>query len=329
MRTVCLKVDSASPDPGPIEQGAALLRNGGLVGFPTETVYGLGANALDPAAVARIFQAKGRPATNPVIVHVADADSARILVQEWPAAAARLAERFWPGPLTLVLPRSSRVPDIVTAGGPTVAVRVPAHPVALALVRAAGIPVAAPSANPSSRLSPTLADHVMRGLAGRIDLVLDGGPTPGGIESTVLDLASDPPAVLRPGPVSREEIEAVIGGLRREGAAGSAGALRSPGMLRRHYAPQARLVVAEDAVGEAQRLEAAGMRVAVLARSAAGSGWTGGVVRMPADASAYAARLYAALHELDEAGFDAVVVEAPPATAEWAAVRDRLARASA
>src|SRR5437660_12869477 len=178
-------------EPAAIAEAAAVLRRGGLVAFPTETVYGLGGNALDPAAVARIFAAKGRPATNPVIVHVADAAGVPLVAAAWPDPAARLAARFWPGPLTLVLPRRPEVPDVVTAAGPTVAVRVPAHPVARALLRAAGVPVAAPSANRSSELSPTTAEHVLRGLGGRIDLILDAGPCPGGIESTVLDLTSD------------------------------------------------------------------------------------------------------------------------------------------
>src|SRR5438270_2167933 len=183
MPTEVLPVSAEAPAADVIARAARVLRAGGLVAFPTETVYGLGANALDAVAVARIFAAKGRPANNPLIVHVAAIDAARDLTAAWPESAARLAERFWPGPLTLVLPRAGRVPDIVTASGPTVAVRVPAHPVALALLRAAALPIAAPSANRSTSLSPTTAEHVRRGLDGRIDLLLDAGPTAGGLES--------------------------------------------------------------------------------------------------------------------------------------------------
>src|SRR5579872_2410044 len=194
-----------------IDRAAELLRAGRLVAFPTETVYGLGAKALSAEAVARIFAAKGRPAYNPVIVHVSDAGAAQELVADWPDIADRLAAAFWPGPLTLVLPKSLLVPDEVTAGSQTVAVRVPSHAVALALLRAAGAPVAAPSANRSMLLSPTTAEHVLEGLDGRIDAVLDAGPAPGGIESTVIGLADSPPRLLRPGLISPAQIEAVIG----------------------------------------------------------------------------------------------------------------------
>ncbi len=199
MQTIVLHVRADSPDVESIDYATSVLRSGGLVAFPTETVYGLGANALDAAAVARIFAVKGRPANNPVIVHVAAVDDVAAVATEWPEVAAHLAARFWPGPLTLVLPRRSEVPDIVTAGGPTVAVRLPAHPVAQAVIRAAETPLAAPSANRSTHLSPTQAAHVLQELEGQIDLVLDAGPTPGGLESTVLDLTSTPPRLLRPG----------------------------------------------------------------------------------------------------------------------------------
>lgn len=185
-----------------IERAAEALRSGKLVAFPTETVYGLGASALDSAAVAKIFAAKGRPGNNPLIVHVESAEAARALAADWPAAAERLAEKFWPGPLTLVLPKRDCVPAITTAGAPTVALRSPAHPIARALLKAARLPVAAPSANRSQEVSPTLASHVLRSLGERVDVVLDGGPTTGGIESTVLDLCSQPPRLLRPGPIT-------------------------------------------------------------------------------------------------------------------------------
>src|SRR5690242_6187855 len=258
-----LRVDAAA-----LARAAAVLRGGGLVAFPTETVYGLGANALDPAAVARIFAAKGRPATNPLIVHVAEAAEAVRVAAAWPEAAARLAERFWPGPLTLVLPRRDTVPDAVTAGGPTVAVRVPAHPVARALIRAAGVPVAAPSANRSTQVSPTRAAHVLTGLDGRIDLLLDGGPTAGGLESTVLAVTASPPRLLRRGLVRPGEIEAVVGALARSGpvAAATGQVLPSPGMLGRHYAPRAVLQCVEGSGRDRVRdLQGTGLRVGWLA----------------------------------------------------------------
>ncbi len=218
MHTEVLSVDAHAPQADRIARAAAVLRGGGLVAFPTETVYGLGALALDAAAVGRIFAAKGRPANNPVIVHIAETEQVSRIAAEWPEVAERLARRFWPGPLTLIVPRNANVPDVTTAGGPTVAVRVPAHPVALALLRAVGAPVAAPSANRSSELSPTLAEHVLRGLDGRIDLVLDGGPTTGGIESTVLDVSTSPPRLLRPGLIGPAELEAMVGPISRTGA---------------------------------------------------------------------------------------------------------------
>jgi L-threonylcarbamoyladenylate synthase len=321
-----LAVDPRSPDPAAIRRAAAVLRRGGLVAFPTETVYGLGASALDPAAVARIFAAKGRPSYNPLIVHVADADAARALAAEWSAAAERLAERFWPGPLTLVVPRRAQVPDAVTAGLDSVALRVPAHPVAHALLGEAAIPVAAPSANRSTGVSPTTAAHVERSLGGRVELILDGGPTPVGIESTVVSLAGRLPTLLRPGTVSIEELRDAVGEVvLPAGGPGGDAARPSPGMLDRHYAPRAevRLLGAGDAAPPG----AAGGRTAVLLiRGAAHP--AGETVRMPADAREYAARLYATLHRLDDEGFGRILVELPPDTPEWAGVRDRLRRAA-
>jgi L-threonylcarbamoyladenylate synthase len=331
MHTEVLPTDAAHPDAAAVARAAAVLRRGGLVAFPTETVYGLGASALDAAAVARVFAAKGRPSNNPLIVHLADpADAARVCAT-WPDAAARLAERFWPGPLTLVLPKRPDLPDAVTAGGPTVAVRVPAHAVARALIAAAGVPVAAPSANRSGYLSPTRAEHVLAGLDGRIDLVLDAGPVPGGIESTVLDLTGDPPRLLRPGLVSPAEIEAVVGPIVRPATkeAPAAGVLPSPGMLSRHYAPRTPLeLAADDGGARVEELRRAGLRVGWLtfgAREVAGVT----VVAMPDDPDGYAARLYAALHALDGEGLDRIIVARPPEGDEWLAVRDRLRRAAA
>ncbi len=301
--------------PEELARAAQVIRASGLVAFPTETVYGLGANALDAAAVRRIFEAKGRPTTSPLIVHVDSVEMARELVGEWPPAAEKLAAAFWPGPLTLVLPKRPVIPDIVTAGLATVGVRVPSHPVALELVRLAGVPIAAPSANPFTRLSPTSAEHVREMLGGRVDVVLDGGPAAVGIESTVLSLAVVPPALLRPGGVSRRQIEALIGPVATAAGCPS-GAHASPGMHRKHYSPRTRLIV----VKHGDPLPP-GRGVVVARRSDA-------QVAMPQEPEAYAAVLYRTLHRLDREGWDWIAVEAVPGTPEWAAVADRLARAS-
>jgi L-threonylcarbamoyladenylate synthase len=324
MDTDVIGIDPASPDPRAVARAADTLARGGLVALPTETVYGLGARADDAGAVGRIFEAKGRPAYNPLIVHVAGEAAARALSSAWPSLASRLAAAFWPGPLTLVVPRdASRVPDVVCAGGDTVAVRCPGHPVALALLRAVAFGVAAPSANRFQSLSPTTAAHVLKGLAGRVDLVLDAGPCAHGIESTVVDVTGELPVLLRPGALSLEALRAVVGALR-EAPSPVAGARRSPGMDRRHYAPRARLVAARsDAVEEARRT--AGGRVGLVTWRARGGA---DVARLPDDPAGYGRGLYAALHALDDAGCDAVVVEELPGTPGWEAVRDRLGRAS-
>jgi L-threonylcarbamoyladenylate synthase len=330
MSTPVLDVRDLSRAADALDRAGRVLRSGGLVAFPTETVYGLGANALDAAAVQRIFAAKGRPANNPLIVHLASREQVRLVAADWPEVAARLAERFWPGPLTLVLPRGPRVPDIVTAGGPTVAVRVPAHPVATALLAAAGVPLAAPSANRSNRLSPTRAEHVLADLDGQIDLILDSGPARGGIESTVLDVTVVPPRLLRPGLVTPAEIEAVVGPIDRPQVPAGQVALRSPGLLARHYAPRTPLVAVEgDAEPLVRRLCAAGERVGWVTfrtHPSAPDGCT--LAPMPADPEGYAAALYAVLHALDASGVDRIVVSMPPDTEEWLGVRDRLRRAS-
>jgi L-threonylcarbamoyladenylate synthase len=328
--TVVRVIDPIAPDPDVLRAAAETVRAGGLVAFPTETVYGLGANALDAGAVGRIFKAKGRPPTNPLIVHVDGESMLHTVAAAWPPSAARLAERFWPGPLTLVLPKTRTVPDVVTAGGPTVAVRMPAHPVALELIRAAGVPLAAPSANRSSELSPTRAEHVLAGLGGRIDLILDGGPTANGIESTVLSLAGDRPVLLRPGPIPVTDLEDVIGPIERRCVDGTPGPVPSPGLLARHYAPRTPIEVYADRgrlTDRARKLERGSQRVGcvVIGR---GTDLPGVVVVMPADARGYAARLYDELHELDRRGLSRILVELPPETDEWLAVRDRLTRAA-
>src|SRR5580704_6649008 len=228
--------------PGEIKHAAKLLRAGRLVAFPTETVYGLGANALDPEAVARIFEAKGRPHTSPIIVHVSNREMASMVVAEWPARAQRLAQEFWPGPITLVLKKQADVPHLVTAGLNTVGVRMPAHPVALALIAEAQVPVAAPSANRFTELSPTTADHVRQSLGDRVDYILDGGACTVGIESTVLSLVAEGPVLLRPGGISRQQIEAIIGPVTLQAEAPQH-AHPSPGMHPRHYSPRTPLLL--------------------------------------------------------------------------------------
>ncbi len=299
-----------------------MIRAGRLVAFPTETVYGLGANALDSGAVIRIYEAKGRPVTSPLIVHVDSVEMARGLARDWPAAAEALAGRYWPGPLTLVVPKHPRIPDVVTAGLDTVGLRVPAHPLALDLIRASGRPIAAPSANRFSELSPTSADHVRRSLGEAIDMILDGGPTTVGIESTVLSLAGPAPRLLRPGMVSRSDIEEVIGPIDEGLEVSAEGAHPSPGLHRRHYSPRTQLaVVAGGAVPNCGR-------GAYLHHS---GGCPAGVrdVPMPPGPAAYAAVLYETLHALDTEGLDWIAVEQPPSGPEWAGIRDRLARAAA
>jgi L-threonylcarbamoyladenylate synthase len=333
MTAPILRIDPDSPEPEIIARAATILLEGGLVAFPTETVYGLGANALDPAAVARIFTAKGRPANNPLIVHIADTSTVQGLAAEWPNGASLLAERFWPGPLTLVLPRRASVPDIVTAGGRTVAVRQPAHPVARALILATGLPLAAPSANRSSRLSPTRAEHVACDLAGRIDLILDAGPTSGGLESTVLDITRVPPRVMRPGPISPSDIAAIIGPVEIAGSVTPLpdAPMLAPGMMARHYSPRAPLELTDGNGWERVAAQAqAGKRVGWLPFSCTALQQHPRVtcLVMPADPAGYAAQLYSVLHTLDDAGVDRIVVQMPPDHEEWLAVRDRLWRAA-
>lgn len=315
--------------PTAIAEAARLLRAGGLVAFPTETVYGLGANALDEAAVARIFAAKGRPASNPVIVHVATIDQARSLVRDWPSAADRLARQFWPGPLTLVLPKRDVVPSSVTAGGDTVAIRLPAHPIAHALIEACGFPLAAPSANRSTRISPTTAAHVAKELGDRVDLILDGGPTPGGLESTVVDLTGPKPRVLRPGLVTAEQIEQALETTIDETSTCVGDKIaRSPGLMERHYAPRVPLEVADNAPRRVSELLQASQRVGWLSFSDEPNVDSSRRIAVPRTVSSYASRLYAALHELEDAGVERIVVSRPPDDPEWRAIHDRLRRAA-
>ena len=326
--TARLSASSASD----LAQAASLLRHGALVAIPTETVYGLGALALDPLAVRAIYAAKGRPSTNPLIVHVHSVEAARALCAEWPAAAQRLADAFWPGPLTLVLPRTAAVPDEVTAGGPTVAVRIPAHPAALALLRLLDAPVAAPSANRSEHVSPTSAAHVLADLAGRIDAVLDGGDCAVGIESTVVSLAHGRPRLLRAGGVPRAAVEALLGPLANGQGAVAGGVLASPGQQARHYAPAGRVRLEPGARIEAALREVdawGGVKCGViLCGDATATPSLAALVRLPGDMPGYARGLYAALRALEEQGCGALLLEEVPGGGEWEAVRDRLRRAA-
>jgi L-threonylcarbamoyladenylate synthase len=329
---VVLQIDPANIDDRAIAQAAAIIKRGGLVAFPTETVYGLGADATSTTAVAAIFTAKGRPSYNPLIVHAADVTDAARYVTVWPDKAQTLAYLFWPGPLTLVLPRGASIPDIVTAGLPTVGIRVPNHPVATALIRAAGVPLAAPSANRSMHISPTSGAHVAASLGAAPDLILDAGPASVGIESTVLDLTSRVPTILRPGMISIEQLRGVLGEVEIAGHTPTGDAARpSPGMMDRHYSPLARLrVVPEglDAVtGAALAERDGGARLVVLARApVAPDAFT--VWRMPDVAAEYARMLYASLHRADGEGYDTILVEAVPGDSSWDGVRDRLRRAA-
>jgi L-threonylcarbamoyladenylate synthase len=302
-----------------VRRAAQILRAGGLVAFPTETVYGLGADAASEQAVARLYAAKGRPADHPVIIHFASPELAFAWAREVPHGARELGHRFWPGPLTLILKRSALAKDFVTGGQDTVGLRVPSHPVAHELLSLFGGPVAAPSANRFGRVSPTTAAHVREDLGNDVELVLEGGPSEVGIESTIVDLSGGAAVLLRPGAVSREQLEAIIP------LTDGKSSVRHSGGLERHYAPRtpARLVPTHALDKEIAALKD---RVAVLAFSRPDERvdfW----LRMPREPQAYAQRLYAALRELDSANCEQILVEAPPESAEWDAVRDRLKRA--
>lgn len=346
VKTLRLSVDPAHLETAAaqeaLERGAAILRASGLVAFPTETVYGLGANALDAAAVGRIFAAKQRPSWDPVIVHVAGETMLEGLVREVPEAARKLMAAFWPGPLTLLLPRTALVPDAVTAGRPLVGVRMPSHPVALELIRRAGVPVAAPSANTFSHISPTTAAHVLADLDGRIDAIVDAGPAEHGVESTVLDPCQSPMLIYRPGAVTIVQIRDIAGaaevfrnsGPLRETPPES---LPSPGVGLRHYAPKARLVLVEGSLAELgarlaeAQLHLAGERVGVMlpaeiappAGLAAVFAW--GRWAAPEE---MARDLYAGLRALDGEGCTSILCPVPPTEGIGAAIRDRLLKAS-
>ena len=319
-----IRVDREQPDPVAISEAAEILARGGLVAFPTETVYGLGADALDAAAVRRIYDAKGRPSANPLIVHVDSVERARSLAREWPPKAQALADAFWPGPLTLVVAKRPKIPDEVTAGLDTVGLRQPSHPVAIALIRAADRPLAAPSANRYTGVSPTRAEHVLQSLGDAVDLVLDAGPTDVGIESTVVAVHGERATLLRYGMVSLAQLESVIGSVATAaGAVDDATPRPSPGLSVRHYSPRAEVVLSRS-----QALDGAGPHDGVLAFEGATTGLAKFVRRMPGNPGDFARLLYQAFWDADAAGCERLWVEEPPDDPEWRAVRDRLERAS-
>jgi len=319
-------MDGKSPQSANLDEALAAIRRGEAIGLPTETVYGLAADAHDPEAVKRIYALKGRPSEHPLIVHVADAVTASRWAGAWPKAAEALAEAFWPGPLTLILPRAANVPDEVTGGQDTVGLRVPAHPLALALLRAFEGGLAAPSANRFGHLSPTTAQHVRDEFGSAVPLVLDGGACEVGLESTIVDLSGESPRILRPGKISRPEIEAVIGPVA-EGSDGDSP--RASGTLASHYAPKAGVEVLARAPLVARYYELAkrGRQVAALLRGQPFKDLKSEV--LPSDLAGYSQQLYAALRRLDAKGYDVLLAELPPHTAAWAAVNDRLRRAAA
>ncbi|MBA2665183.1 MAG: threonylcarbamoyl-AMP synthase [Bradymonadaceae bacterium] len=318
------------PEPELLEQAARILSAGGLVAFPTETVYGLGANALDEAAVARIFAAKGRPERNPLIVHVASIQAARALVTHWPAEAEALAAAFWPGPLTLVLPKRALIPSLVSAGLDSVGIRIPAHPVALALITLAAMPIAAPSANRYTHISPTTAAHVADGLGTGVDLILDAGPTQVGIESTVVSLLGAAPQILRPGMLGRAELARVaptIDYAKSEPASDEQRPQLAPGLARKHYAPRARVMVVEHIEADNDHGMTRVGRLSLHPSRLASSTDPELAIVLPAEPAAYAEHFYEALHRLDALGCELIVIEAPPRTEQWHAIWDRLNRA--
>jgi L-threonylcarbamoyladenylate synthase len=329
-----LPTDSPQLFEAAVVRASELLRAGEVVALPTETVYGLAVNALDLHAVARIFEIKGRPYHNPIIAHVASAKLARRCASHWPPLADRLARAFWPGPLTLVLPRGADIPDNLTAGGPTVGIRWPSHPFIQAVIQRCGFPLAAPSANLSNRVSPTNARHVLKQLGHKIRLIVDGGQSQVGIESTVVDLTNSPPRLLRPGMIHREALLAVTGELAA-GPDPASGILRSPGLLRKHYSPRARLIVC--AWSNETELRAhivqhgfSWRKTHIIAHTnIPPAEELGGVSVIPHDAEAFARAIYAQLHECDDAGAELIVVEALPESDEWRALSDRLNRAAA
>jgi len=318
-----------------VKSAAELLRAGEVVALPTETVYGLAANALNAQAVAKIFQTKGRPANNPIIVHVAGNEMAKLCAENFPPLAEKLSKSFWPGPLTLVLQRAEKIPDVVTAGGETVGVRWPSHPFIQAVIRECGFPLAAPSANLSNQISPTNAEHVRAQLGGKIPLIVDGGQSQVGIESTVLDLTVSPPQILRPGMVHAESLAAAVGNIQHPTSNIQHPNLKSPGLLKKHYSPKAKLLVLNWKHDADLRFQLSTFNFQpstcfIIAHTKIPSGENfADVSVMPHDAEAFARALYAEMHRCDAAGAELIVVETPPDLPEWSGIADRLRRAAA
>jgi L-threonylcarbamoyladenylate synthase len=343
-KTLVFKVNPENPEAKIIREAASIIRNGGLVAFPTETVYGLGADALNAKAVLALFRAKRRPLDNPPIVHVGKFEDVYRLARAVPAKAEILMKTFWPGPLTLVFKRSSIVPDVTVAGLDTIAVRMPKHNVALALIRESGCPIAAPSANLAGRPSPTSAEHVLEDLGGRIDAVLDAGPTRIGVESTVLDVTVDPPQILRPGGTPREALEAVLGRVELHPVAIAERKLpveraRSPGMKHRHYAPKAKLIVVEGELSATVKkvMELVNLyrkrrvKVGVLATDETANLYEADIVKSLGSRSrldVIAKNLFRLLREFDAQGVDVIIAEGVPTEGLGLAVMNRLRKAS-
>lgn len=349
MDTQIIKIDITAPGwEDQLDTAAQVLKSGGLVAFPTETVYGLGANALDSQAVEGIYKAKGRPADNPLIVHIADVNDIEALVGTIPKAVPLLTDTFWPGPLTLVMPKSERIPSIITAGLDSVGIRMPSHPIALALIKKAGIPVAAPSANSSGRPSPTLAKHVIDDLSGKVDIIIDGGSTHVGVESTVLDVTTNPPVILRPGGVTYEHLQRLLGKIDSDPAlnikANENARPRSPGMKYRHYAPKAALLllqgsaehVASEISRRAKLYNREGGHVGLLITDETACLYEASlysfckILSMGSrkEPETLAANLFRCLREFDERGIDFILAETPDVNGIGQAVLNRLLKAS-
>lgn len=343
MKTEILKLDSVNPDPDKIKHAAEVIRAGGLVAFPTETVYGLGANALDAAAVQNIFTAKGRPADNPLIVHIVETSELSKLTDNIPPVAYTLMDRFWPGPLTMIFNKSKAVPGIVTAGLDTVAIRMPSHPIAKALISESGLPIAAPSANASGKPSPTTAQHVIEDLYGRVDVIIDGGCTNVGLESTVLDVTSTPPSILRPGGITAEQLEHVLQKIDIDPALVSQknydAIPRSPGMKYKHYSPKAEVIIIQGSLDKivekinklAARYAAEGKKVGILATEQTKSSYLSGNIISMGDRSnpeTIAANLFRDLREFDEKNVDVVLAEAVDSSGIGFAVMNRMSKAA-
>lgn len=333
MKTEILPTHTPQLFQAAVQRAAELLRAGEVVALPTETVYGLAANAFEANAVAKIFKTKGRPANNPIIVHVAGLEMAKRCVKNFPPLAEKLAKSFWPGPLTIILPRSEKIPDNVTAGGKTVGIRWPSHPFIQAVIHECDFPLAAPSANLSNSISPTNAEHVRKQLGEKISLIVDGGQSQIGIESTVLDLTVSPPRLLRPGMIHEQALMAVTEKLS-VGFGDSEEILKSPGQLKKHYSPKAKLLVLNwrdeaDLKSQISNLKFVARETQIISHTKIPSGENfAGVSVIPHDAEAFARALYAELHRCDDADARTIIVEAPPDLPEWSGISDRLRRAA-